>query len=57
MIHFTKLTSPSPFELQLSNTRLNKSNTVKYFGLMFDPKLDWKADIQQLKSSLIVIVL
>ena len=50
MLHFTKLSIPPPTELRLSNIRIQKSETVKYLGLVFDSKLDWKAHIQKLKS-------
>ena len=50
MLHFTKLSIPPPIELRLGNIRIQKSETVKYLGLVFDSKLDWKAHIQQLKS-------
>ena len=50
ILHFTKLLIPPPLELRLGNIRIQKSETVKYLGLVFDSKLDWKAHIQQLKS-------
>ena len=40
MLHFTKLSIPPPIELRLGNIRIQKSETVKYFGLVFDSKLD-----------------
>ena len=46
MLHFTKLSIPPPIELRLGNTRIKKSETVKYLGLVFDSKLEWKARIQ-----------
>ena len=45
-----KLPIPSPIELRLGNVRIQKSETVKYLGLVFDAKLDLKSHIQQLKS-------
>ena len=53
MLHFTKLSILPPIELRLGNIRIQKSETVKYLGLVFDSKLDWKAHIQQLKSNVI----
>ena len=53
MLNFTKISTPPPIELRLSNIRIRKSETVKYPGLVFDSKLDWKAHIQQLKSKCI----
>ena len=50
LLHFTKLLFPPTIELRLGNTRTQKSETVKYLGLVFYSKLDWKAHIQQLKS-------
>ena len=50
MLHFTKLLFPPQNELRLGNTRIQKSETVKYLGLVFDSEPDWKADIQQLNS-------
>ena len=46
MLHFTKLSIPPPIELRLGNIRIQMSETVKYLGLVFDSKLDWKAHIQ-----------
>ena len=53
MPHFTKLSIPPPIELRLGNIRIQKYETVKYLGLVFDSKLDWKAHVQQLKSKCI----
>ena len=50
MLHFTKLSIPAPIELRLGNISIQKSETAKYLGLVFDSKLDWKTHIQQLKS-------
>ena len=50
MLHFTKQSILPPIELRLGNIRIQKSETVKYLGLMFGSKLDWKPHIQQLKS-------
>ena len=50
MLHFTKLSSPPPKELWLGNIRIQKSETVKNHCLVFHSKLDWKANIQLLKS-------
>ena len=36
-------------ELRLNNIEIQKSETVKKLGLVFDLKLDWKAHRQQLK--------
>ena len=49
MLHFTKLSIPLPMELRLGNIRIKKSETVKYLDLVFDSKLDWKAQIQKLR--------
>ena len=50
MLHFTKLSIPPPIELRLVNIRIQKSETAKDLGLVFDSELDWNAHIQQLKS-------
>ena len=50
MLHFAKMSIPPSTKLRLFNTRIQKSETLKYFGLMFDSKFDWKAHIQQWKS-------
>ena len=39
MSHFTKLFSPSSIELRLGSIRIQKSETVKYFDLVFDSEL------------------
>ena len=46
MLHFTELSIPLPIELRLGNTRIQKSESVKYLGLVFDSKLNWKPHIQ-----------
>ena len=50
MLHLTKLPISPPIELRLGNIRFQKFERVKHLGIVFDPKLDWKAHIQQLKS-------
>ena len=51
MLHFNKLSSPSLIEVQLGNIRFEKSETVKYLGLVFDSELDWKAHVQYSNES------
>ena len=48
MLPLAKLLIPVPKELRLGNIRIQKSETVKYLGLVFDSKLNCKAHIQQL---------
>lgn len=50
MIYFTSSTCPPPIELRLGDTTIQKSESVRYLGLVFDSKLNWKPHIQQLKS-------
>ena len=47
ILNFTKLSITPPLELRFGNDRIQKCETVKYLGLVFDSKLDWKAHIQQ----------
>ena len=49
MLHFIKLSIPPPIEVRLGNTRIQKSETLKYLGLVFDSKLNCKAHIQHLR--------
>ena len=53
VLHFSKLSTPPPIDLRLGNVRIQKSETVKYLGVVFDSKLDWKAHIEQLKKKCI----
>ena len=46
VLHFTKLSIPAPIELRLENIRIQKYETVKYPGLVFDSKPDCKSHIQ-----------
>ena len=50
MLHITKLSISPPIELRIGDILIQKSGAVKYLGLVFDSKFDWKAHIQQLKS-------
>ena len=49
MLQFTKISIQPPIELRLGNINIQKSETIKYLGLVYDSKLDWKAHIQQIK--------
>ena len=49
MLHFSESTYWPLLELRLVNTRLQKSNTVRYLELVFDQKLNWKAHLRKLK--------
>ena len=49
MLDLKKISIPPPIELRLGKIRIQKSETVKYLGLVFDSKLDWKAHLQHLK--------
>ena len=52
VLQFNKLSIPPSMELRIDNIRIQKSETVKYLGLVFDSKLDWKAHVKQFKSKL-----
>ena len=44
--------SENPFNISLNGTCLNKSNSVKYLGVMIDDKLSWKNHIELLEKKL-----
>ena len=50
ILHFIELSMPPPIEIGICNIIIQTSETVKYLGLVFDSKIDWKAHIQQHKS-------
>ena len=44
--------SENPFNISLNGTCLNRSNSVKYLGVMIDDKLSWKIHIELLEKKL-----
>ena len=47
-----RIQSENPLNICLNNTALNKSNSVKYLGVMIDDQLNWKTHIELLEKKL-----
>lgn len=51
-VHFCRIRNCNHrLDISLDNVKIPTSNVVKYLGLFFDEKLNWKYHIDQLKSS------